>query len=423
MRRTGRALAAGLLGPAVMAAALAETLTATPENYREQLRRLGPGVELVLAPGVYREGLSLHGVSGLPGLPVVIRGAGEETVFLGRNGRNTVSLRNTAYVRISDLTLEGRQRNADAVKAEGTADWVHHITLERLVIRGHDGHQQHVGISTKAPAWDWTIRDVVIDGAGTGMYFGDSDGSAPFIGGLIEGSTIRNTTGYALQIKQQGPRSLVPGMPLSPRVTTIRDNVFDKSHGGATGGRARPSVLLGHQPLEGPGRDDRILVYRNLFYENPTEALLQAEGRVAVYSNVFMNTAGVGRGVMIMRHRAPPRSIEIFHNTVLASDIGIAVWNAEPGSRRWVAANAVFADTPITGDTERAWNHLAPLRAAAQTLRSVAGPLEAVDVTPVAGRLERAGVPAGPLVGYPDAGRDFHGTEWISGVPGAVLPQ
>lgn len=417
-----RVLVGLLLCVACFPLSAADTLSATPENYREQLGRVGPGVELVLEPGEYRDGLPLHGVRGLPGKPITIRGSGEDTVFIARNGHNTVSLSNAAHIRIRDLVLEGRQRNADAVKAEGTADWVHHITLERLLIRGHDGHQQHVGISTKAPSWGWTIRDVTIDGAGTGMYFGDSDGSAPFVGGLIERSEVRNTIGYALQIKHQVHRPLVAGMPLGPRQTIIRDNVFDKSHGGATGGLARPSVLLGHQPLEGPGREDRVLVYRNLFYENPTEALLQAEGRVAVYSNVFVNTGGVGRGVMIMRHRAPPRSVEIFHNTVLASDIGIAIWNPEPGSRHWVAANAVFAETPITGDTERERNHVAALEAAREVLQSVNGGPDSLDPAPVPGRLERPGIPPGPLVGYMGAERDFHRREWGPGIPGAVMP-
>jgi hypothetical protein len=51
-------------------------------------------------------------------------------------------------------------------------------------------------------------------GAGTGMYFGNSDGNHPFWGGLIENNLIMNTIGYNLQIKHQNPRPRLPGMPL-----------------------------------------------------------------------------------------------------------------------------------------------------------------------------------------------------------------
>lgn len=64
--------------------------------------------------------------------------------------------------------LDGRDLPVDAVKAEGHADWAHHITLENLLIRvrGHGNNQQTVGISTKCPAWGWVIRDNEIIGAG-----------------------------------------------------------------------------------------------------------------------------------------------------------------------------------------------------------------------------------------------------------------
>ncbi len=61
----------------------------------------------------------------------------------------------------------------DAVKAEGNADFAHHITLENLYIHNFAAQQQSVGISTKCPAWGWIVRGNRIEGVGTGMYFGD----------------------------------------------------------------------------------------------------------------------------------------------------------------------------------------------------------------------------------------------------------
>ena len=134
------------------------------------------------------------------------------------------------------------------MKAEGHARFAHHITLEDLSIRGYGAGQQIVGISTKCPAWDWVIRNNVIVSAGTGIYLGDSDGSAPFVAGLIEGNLIRDTRGYNLQIKHQGARPDVPGMPSGPSVTVIRRNVFSKAQNAAAGELARPNVLVGHFP-------------------------------------------------------------------------------------------------------------------------------------------------------------------------------
>ena len=42
----------------------AATLPASPADYRDQLKRLKPGDELLLAPGRYREGLPLHRIAG-----------------------------------------------------------------------------------------------------------------------------------------------------------------------------------------------------------------------------------------------------------------------------------------------------------------------------------------------------------------------
>jgi hypothetical protein len=157
------------------------------------------------------------------------------------------------------------------------------------------------------------------------MYFGDSDGSDPFVGGLIEGNRVAATLGYNLQIKHQ--KSRPPEHP-ARHDTIIRYNVFSKVDAVA-GPLARPNVLLGHVPLSGAGSEDRYLVYGNLFLHNPSEALLQAEGRLAVYDNVFIN--GGGDAIRIQPHNDVPRDMAIFSNTVLASGAGIQVRQAEGG--------------------------------------------------------------------------------------------
>ena len=163
-----------LLFMAVRGPTVAREIHATPETYRALISRLQPGDRLILAPGVYRHGLRLHGLDGTPEQPIAILGpgVGPPARFLARNGANTVSLRDASYLLIESLELDGLGRNADAVKAESESRYTHHIVLSRLRISGHDADQAIVGISIQSPAWDWTIRECMIVGAGTGMYLG-----------------------------------------------------------------------------------------------------------------------------------------------------------------------------------------------------------------------------------------------------------
>ena len=161
--------------------AAAATYVATPSNYRSLVSLLLPGDTLVLEPGRYGRGLSLHNLNGTPENAIVIKGSRSgAAILVARRNANTISIVNSSYVEVRDLVLDGNGLFVDAVKAEGNSSWAHHITLEGLTIYRYGAHQQNSGISTKCPAWGWVIRNNVIKSAGTGMYLGDSDGSAPF---------------------------------------------------------------------------------------------------------------------------------------------------------------------------------------------------------------------------------------------------
>ena len=420
--RLWMAILTALILVLLSAGARAQTLEGYPQNYQRLVKALEPGDTLRLHAGVYLHGLTLHGLNGREGERITIEGpaTGDPAMFLAQRGRNTVSIKNASYITVGHLLLDGRKLDADAVKAEGLSRYAHHITIENLRIINHDATEQVVGISTKCPAWAWVIRGNVIDGAGTGMYFGQSDGSAPFVGGVIENNVIRHTIGYNLEIKQQKPRKRVPGMPLGTRMTILRYNVFSKAAGGATGHLARPNVLLGYQPQQGPGRFDRYLVYGNLFYQNPTEALFQATGRLAVYSNLFVNTVGPGRAVMVMRHKGvAPESVDIFQNTIIATDIGVAVWDANRDERQWVAGNAIFALRPTAGRMTRGWNVVGGLREAGEYLQAPRLPVGRLNLYPRPGKLRGPPIPAGALVSYMDAGKDFAGQARKQGYVGA----
>lgn len=415
----GIALSLAIVLGAVASPAMAELFRATPSDYRAKLRALGPGDTLVLAPGVYRDGLPLHGLEGRPGEPITIMGdaSGSGTVLMARAYANTISIKNAAYLVIRSLTLDGAGQPVDAVKAEGTSKFAHHITLEGLTIVDHGVDQQVVGISTKCPAWNWVIRDNEIWGAGTGMYLGDSDGSAPFVAGLIEGNLVVDTVGYNLQIKHQTSRPDLAGMPASPSRTVIRGNVFSKANGGSSGRLARPNVLLGHFPEDGPGRDDEYHVYGNFFHDNPHEALLQAEGNVVIHDNIFVNAHG--DALHIQPHHSVPKRVTIAHNTVLARGTGISVAGGDPRFRQVVMANAVFAGRPLDGG-EQIENVTVPYPKASDFLVAPFSLPGQMDVTPRSERLVRVsrGVESMPAVGR----HDYYGRCRTMDFAGAVLP-
>ena len=344
----------GLLLSAVAINLHAERIQADPGNYRAQLARLKAGDLLQLAPGDYYRGLPLHNLAGEAGKPIVISGpaAPGRAIFHARADANTVSLLNVAYIEIRNLELDGDNLPVDGVRAEGHAQFAHHITLEHLLIVGHGNNQQTVAISTKCPAWGWVIRDNVIRAAGTGMYLGNSDGSDPFIGGVIEYNLITDTLGYNLQIKHQIGRPDVPGMLATPQQTVIRYNVFSKAENSSTDGLARPNVLVGHAPLSGHGVDDRYLVYGNFFYRNPTEALFQGEGNIAFYNNVLVNPDG--DALHIQPHHDQPKRIWIAYNTILASGDGVRILTRAdtPANARDVTHNLIFAGRPLMGGTQ-----------------------------------------------------------------------
>ncbi len=326
--------------------AAATDYRANAHDYRDYLHRLQPGDRLLLDPGDYLQGLPLHNLSGHAGQPIVI-GATEPREpphFIARPGANTVSLVDVRYLVLRHLELDGRNQPVDAVKAEGHSRYADFITLDHLFIHDHAASQQNVGISTKCPAFGWVIRENRIERVGTGMYLGDSDGSDPFVGGVIEANRVSQTLGYNLQIKHQAVRQA----GLTDRHdTVIRYNVFSKQDA-LPGPQARPNVLLGHFPLSGAGSQDRYLVYGNLFLHNPSEALIQAEGRVALYDNVFIN--GSGDAIHIQPHNDVPRDMLVFSNTVLASGTGIQVRRAQDAPyRQRVIANLVAAARPVQG--------------------------------------------------------------------------
>ena len=389
---------------------------ANPSNYRALISGLKPGDTLMLAAGIYPDGLPLSNLQGASSAEILISGptSGSPAVFTGRACCNTVQIKDSSYIRIQYLRLDGQNISGiDGVNGRGVT---HHITLDHLVIVGHGADQQTIGISTKGPAWNWLIRENVIEGAGTGMYLGNSDGSFPFVAGVIENNLVFDTIGYNIEIKHQLPRPANIGMPGGVNKTIIRNNVFSKWHNASTGSLARPNLLVGHFPLAGTGSQDFYEIYGNFFYQNPSEALFQGEGNIAMYSNLLLNDSG--DAINIQPHNDVPREIQVFHNTVVARDSGIRVKGGAPGYVQSVFSNAVLAGLPITAPLQLE-NITNSYNNAAQYLIDPQGAPGVLNLAPIPGKLTATAPNPGTSRLFTEADRDFDGVQFRTSDRGA----
>lgn len=381
-------------------------LEAGPDDYRDVLTTLGPGDVLRLRPGTYTRGLPLR-TSGEEGRCIVVEALdpSDRPLFEGSDRFNVIAVHGASWIKVRHLDVDGLGRAGFGVASQGGTDApTHHVVIEDLHMTGLGGDQQIVGVSTKSPAWDWVIRGNTIVGAGTGLYLGNSDGRQPFVRGLVELNTVLDPIGYAMQIKHQTGRDGIPGIPAEAE-TVIRYNVFSKSSG-ASSGSPRPNLLLGHFPTSGAGANDRYLVYGNFFYDNPTEMLMQAEGNLAIYANVFVNPSG--GALTIQPHNDVPRRVDVFFNTVVAQDRGIRVAGGDEAFAQRVRYNAIFAGRPLAAD-DAAGDVTGAMEDASGALAAPdAAPGEGLDLHPRAGALE-ASVDLGQLPDVPDARLDFDG--------------
>ena len=398
-------------------AAPLRTINATPSDYRSKIAALIPGDRLLLAAGTYTQGLPIHNKHGEPGKCIVFEGpASGSALFTGSNSWNIVSLKDSSYIAVRNLTLDGGALAGDGVKAEATAVSVHHVLIEKLSFRNFNRDYLHVAISTKCPAWNWVVRHNTINSTGTGMYFGNSDGYDEFVNSLIEYNLVYDTLDYNAQVKHQLTRSTSIGAP-SSGTTIIRHNVFSKETGSLSGDFARPNLLVGHWPLSGPGSTDIYQIYGNVFYQNPYEGLFQGEGNVAFHDNLLVNR--LNDAVRIQAHNSVPRRMEIFNNTIVAAGYGIRIAGADPAYTQRVVGNAVFAGTPLSGGQQS--NNVTGTQAAASTYLNnpTANLGSGLDLYPKTGQLQGTAIDYTPFSALLEWDRDFNSAPRIATYRGA----
>ena len=336
-------LIASLLG--IPASARAAVYDATPANYESLLGSLLPGDTLRLAPGNYLR-LTVDGLAGNSAAWITITGpaSGAPAIIVGDWCCNTVQIYGSSYVAIKNLTIDGQGYDVDGVNGKGAPS--HDILIEGCRFLNFGNNQQTVAISTKGEVWNWIIRGNYIEGAGTGMYFGNSDGCCAFVAGIIENNLVKNTTGYNVQVKHQNVYTLLPGMPAGPNRTIIRNNVFIKDDRPSPDGD-RPNLLVDGFPDSGPGSNDLYEIYGNLIVHNSRESLIQASGRVSIHDNVLVDAGATQNAIFLTDHNRVLKLAHVYNNTIYGGMQGIR-FAAQPREEGRVVGNMVFADTPIS---------------------------------------------------------------------------
>lgn len=411
-----------LLAVVLLAPLSAAEIPANPSNYRALLSTLKPGDTLHLAAGQYRR-LSLNGINGVESGWITITGpaSGPPAVIVGEEDHNTVEIFNCSYLALESLRIDSRGiPGAFGISARGhEANVTHHIRIEGNTLVGQNGGQQTDGISTKTPTWGWVIRYNRILGAGTGLYLGDSDGTQPFVDGLIENNLIQNSIGYNLEIKHQVFLPDVPGLPLEPTATIIRNNVFIKDDRPSPDGD-RPNVLIGGAPASGNGSLNTYEIYGNTIVHNHREVLFQGSGRLSLHDNIFVDGPGVYAAIFLTKREIPLKVALVYNNTIYTTGKGIQ-FGSRPEVYDHVAGNLVFASTGITGPVLlQDGNMIDSPRQAASYVTSPSFELGSFDFFPLAGKCQGAPLDLSDFHTDTRYAVDFNGTPKVK-AKGAVV--
>lgn len=420
-------LALFVVAAAVPSAGGARTLVANPGAvsgqagyYRTLVSSLAPGDTLYLPSGVYPDRLNLDGKNGTANAWIVITGPESgpaATITTASTCCNTVQLGGTSYVVLRNVTIDSAGLDAiDGINAKGNP--THDIVIENCTLTGQSAGQGTVAISTKSPAWRWTIRGNRIIEAGTGIYLGNSDGTQPFVAGIIEGNLFLNTIGYNMEIKHQlayGTQAWTAALPAGPQRTIIRNNVFIKEKNDWAPGKvvgARPNLLVDPFPDTGTGSSDLYEIYGNFFYKNPNESLFQGTGRMALHDNVFVASAGGRVSALFTDHNGPLKLTYVYNNTVYSMSGGGFHYSVTPREGGIVRGNLIVTGgSALSGSVPTAGSNVVGSSSAGATYFTAPSEiLGQVDLYPALSCTECSGTPLDlvPFAAQTDYDKDFN---------------
>jgi hypothetical protein len=394
--------------PLCSTAPAGRVVNASPLDYESLLSTLQPGDTLALAGGNY-SGLYISGLRGTPQQCIIITGpsSGVPAVIQGVAGNNTVEIVNSSFMALENMTIDSLGIDgAFGISAGGSiSNLTHDILIQGNTLVGQGASQQTDGISNNTPTWGWVIRRNKIIGAGTGIYLGNSDGTLPFVDGVIEDNLIENPVGYCMEIKYQLPWPSVPGMPNTPTSTIIRNNVFIKNDQPSPDGN-RPNLLVGGFPSSGPGSSNLYEIYGNFFYHNPREALFQGSGRISFHDNIRVD--GQYAAAVFRDQDLPLQLAYVYNNTIYTTQSGI-YFGSLARIADAVIGNLVFAATAITGSIAHASDNMTDTFAnAVHYVKAPSLTLGVMDFYPLAGQAQGPSLVLSAFTGNADYDLDFN---------------
>ena len=412
MPRWGRTVLGGVASALVSSSAVAADVNATPSTLGSILPTLVAGDTVHLGPGHYTH-FAVNGLHGASNAWITITSDTPQAAVVDADPGpccNTIEISQSSWVAIENLLIDGHDVDgAFGVSAGGgvTATPTHDIRIEGNVFVNHHGSQQHDAISTKTPTWGWIIRGNRITSAGTGLYLGNSNGSDPFVAGLIEDNVVEFPIGYCMEIKYQTAWPTIAGMPTGATTTIIRGNTFIKNDDPSPDGD-RPNLLVGGFPASGPGAQNRYEIYGNTFVHNPRESLFQASGRVTVHDNVFVDAPST-RAMLFRNHDLPLEQAWVYNNTVYDVGAGIVFGNSAPQGDG-VVANLIFSSSPISGPIQDQRDNMTDTVAhAASYVVAPSDALGGFDFHPAVGACTGSAVDESKFASDTDFAIDFDG--------------
>jgi hypothetical protein len=168
-------------------------------SLRTALHEARPGTRIHIAPGQYRPGVYVSGLTGTEGEPIVIEGADgrDPPQFVG--GSEAWHLVKCAYVTLRNLAVRGQSSNGINVDDGGVFDKpAHHVVLEKIRVSdvGPQGNHDAIKLSGLD---DFVVRECTFEGWG---------GQAPdMVGchrGLVDQCTFKGKPGFS---QGEGPQA------------------------------------------------------------------------------------------------------------------------------------------------------------------------------------------------------------------------
>ena len=146
---------------------------------------------------------------------------------------------------------------------------------------------------------------------------------------------------------------------------------------------------MGGFPDTGAGSTDLYQIYGNLFFHNPREALLQAEGRVSIHDNVFVD--GSFAAINVSSTKSPVKVAYVYNNTFYTPDYGV-YFGTTPTVDNSVTGNLFFSGGAIVGPATASNNIADTFANAGLYVNAPSLTLGAMDFYP------RAGMATGPAL-------------------------